>query len=492
MVKATHLGEGISGPGDIYAELIKAGTNKLYEHLRKLFTNCINGAEVPREWKTSIMSTIHKRGSRDKCENYRGIAVTSTMSRMYGRLLRNKIEQEFKDHEAEEQAGFRVGRSTVDHLYCITQIIEKKAAFNQEVHLLYVDLQKAFDSVPHNKLWSTLHETTIRSGLIQAVQNLYKNTLTKIKVGNKISEGFDTTKGLKQGCCLSPTLFKIYLERALKVWKRKCNGMGIPLNDDTTLYTLCFADDQVIVAQDQEDLTYMTRKLIEEYKNWGLEVNIEKTESMCIGGIPQKINLEDGRQINHCQEYKYLGMKLTHDGTLDTAIKDRNIQGRRAISMMNGILWDQSISKTNKQRIYNTILKSILTYGSEVWQIKQRSENMLLATEMDFWRRSAGISRRDHIRNERIREIMGAEHTIIDDIKTKQLIWYGHVQRMPNDRLPKQVLTWTPQGRRRRGRPRKSWREGIDKEIEEREIPEDLWMNRKDWRLGIGKRRRTL
>ncbi|XP_044760889.1 uncharacterized protein LOC123318344 [Coccinella septempunctata] len=236
----------------------------------------------------------------------------------------------------------------------------------------------------------------------------------------------------------------------------------------------------------------MTRKLVEEYKKWGLEVNVKKTESMCIGGTPQNITLEDGTQISHCTEYRYLGMKLTHDGTLDAAIKDRNVQGRKAISMMNGILWDQSISKSNKHRIYNTILKSIVTYGSEVWQMKQRSEKMLLATEMDFWQRSAGISRRDRVRNERVREIMGSKHTITDDIKTKQLIWYGHVQRMPDNRLPKQILTWTPRGRRRRGRPRKSWREGIEKEMEERELPENLWLNREEWRLGVGKRRRTL
>ena len=82
--------------------------------------------------------------------------------------------------------------------------------------------------------------------------------------------------------------------------------------------------------------------------------------------------------------------------------------------------------------------------------------------------------------------------TIIDDIKTKQLKWYGHVQRMEEDRLPKQVLKWTPHGRRRRGRPRRSWREGIDKEMEEREIPVDLWRDREGWRLGVGRRRRTL
>lgn len=88
-----------------------------------------------------------------------------------------------RDYEAEEQAGFRAGRSTVDHLYSITYVIEKKTAVNKEVHLVYVDLQKAYDSVPLSKLWSILHQTNIKHGLVKAVQSLYNGTTAKIKTG---------------------------------------------------------------------------------------------------------------------------------------------------------------------------------------------------------------------------------------------------------------------------------------------------------------------
>ncbi|XP_044760850.1 uncharacterized protein LOC123318297 [Coccinella septempunctata] len=267
--------------------------------------------------------------------------------------------------------------------------------------------------------------------------------------------------------------------------------MGIPLNDEKTLYTLFFADDQILLAQDQQDLEYMTRKLIEEYEKWGLELNIAKTQRMSIGGTREDVVLEDGRVIKDCEEYKYLGLKITRDGLMDEGIKERVVLGRKAISMLNGVVWDQRISKDNKKRIYNTIVRSMITYGSEVWRLKKRMENVLLATEMDFWRRAAGRSRTERIRNERIRDIMGIKHTIVDDIRTKQLVWFGHVQRMPEDRIPKQTLLWKPLGRNRRGRPRLSWREGIDRELRDRDIPEDLWTNREEWRLGVGKRRRT-
>jgi hypothetical protein len=117
---------------------------------------------------------------------------------------------------------------------------------------------------------------------------------------------------------------------------------------------------------------------------------------------------------------------------------------------------------------------------------------MLLTTEMDFWRRSAGRSRRERIRNERIRDIMKVNTTIVEDIGTNQLRWYGHVVRMEKERLPKQVLLWTPQGRRRKGRPSRSWTEGIREELRQRGLNEEQCNDRRQWKMDIGRRRRTL
>jgi hypothetical protein len=64
-------------------------------------------------------------------------------------------------------------------------------------------------------------------------KNLYNGSVSKIKIGNKLSDGFPVTNMLRQGCCISPTLFNIYLEQALGVWKTKCMNMGIPTGDNT-------------------------------------------------------------------------------------------------------------------------------------------------------------------------------------------------------------------------------------------------------------------
>ena len=107
-----------------------------------------------------------------------------------------------------------------------------------------MDLTKAYDSIPISKLWEVLGESIINNTLIKALQNLYGNT-AQVKIGNILSHTFNITKGLGQGCYISPTLFKIYIRKALEEWKRKCSGMGIPL-ENTTLYTLQFADGQVV------------------------------------------------------------------------------------------------------------------------------------------------------------------------------------------------------------------------------------------------------
>ncbi|XP_072383859.1 uncharacterized protein [Diabrotica undecimpunctata] len=115
--------------------------------------------------------------------------------------------------------------------------------------------------------------------------------------------------------------------------------MGLSIGDET-LYTLHYADDQVVIAQDKEDLEYMARKLMEENKKLGLEVNLQKTQYLCIGGenTADDLDLEDGK-IKKCDKCLYLGVKLTKTGRTDEAIKDRITKGKRVIGALNSVLW---------------------------------------------------------------------------------------------------------------------------------------------------------
>jgi hypothetical protein len=102
-------------------------------------------------------------------------------------------------------------------------------------------------------------------------------------------------------------------------------------------------------------------------------------------------------------------------------------------------------------------------YGAEVWQIYNREINKLLSTEMDVLKRSARKSRIERVKNEDIKKIMGVKGKpdIIDIIEQKRLKWYGHAKRMPEERIPKLIMEWIPRERRKRGRPRNMWMEGV-------------------------------
>ena len=133
------------GPEGVYAEMLKHGTDKLITMLTWVINRYLNG-EDPQEWKVAYISSIHKKGSKKDCSNYRGISVTSVISRLYGKILIDLIEEENKDEE--EQSGFRKGRSCTYNIFCMKRIIEKRNATNKETHLLFVDLTKAYDSIP--------------------------------------------------------------------------------------------------------------------------------------------------------------------------------------------------------------------------------------------------------------------------------------------------------------------------------------------------------
>ena len=197
-----------------------------------------------------------------------------------------------------------------------------------------------------------------------------------MKIGNTLTHPFNITKGLRQGCCISRTLFKIYIRKALEEWKLKCHGVGIPL-ENTTLYTLQFADDQVVLAEDKEDLEYMTRKLIKTYEKWGLDMNLNKTKYLWIGGTQNNLKLDKKNEIEFRQEYKYLGVIFDTSGTDDKEIRSRVIQGRKCVACLNGILWSKNIRKERKLNIYNALIKSSLLCGSETWRLTETNKRLI-------------------------------------------------------------------------------------------------------------------
>ena len=146
---------------------------------------------------------------------------------------------------------------------------------------------------------------------------------------------------------------------------------------------------------------------------------------------------------------------------------------------LNGVLWSKDIRKERKLNIYNALIKSSLFHGSEIWRLTENNKRWVEATEIDAQRRSSRISRKDRIINVNIRQQIGLEETVIKEIEQNQLTWYGHVLRMAEGRLPKIALKWITKQKRARGRLKKNWVEGIKKAMNERNLSEGQWEDRK-------------
>lgn len=331
-----------------------------------------------------------------------------------------------------------------------------------------------------------MEEAGISKTYINAVKALYRDNRTIVKVGSLISTPFTPTKGVKQGCCLSPTLFKIYLHAALKKWVRKCSPMGVWV-DDRPIFTILFADDQIVIAEDQQDMTYMLNKLVEEYNEWGLEVNTDKTQYMVIGGEGQDLDLESGK-VKYVKQYEYLGVTISEDGKDIKDITKKIGRGKNMIKALHHSLWNKSLTNKTKRNIFKVMIEPVMTYGSEVWVINKSMSQKLLSTEMMYWRRCCGLTLLDRVKNEDIRVRMKAENTIMDTINENQLKWYGHLCRMEGERLPQKVWKWIPAERNKRGRPRRKWIKNITTEMERRGLQQGDWNDRNKWHLGCEKR----
>jgi len=202
-------------------------------------------------------------------------------------------------------------------------------------------------------------------------------------------------------------------------------------------------------------LEYMARRLKEEYEKWGLATNLERTKYVYMGEGKGSLKFDGREEIKPCTECTYLGTRIDQLGDNTTEMKHGISQTRKAIKALNSIWWHKNITTY----IYQTIIQRILVYCAEIWQIPIRVINKILCTEMDVLSGSARKSRMERIKNEHVKEIIGVKGKpdIIYIIEKKRLQWYGHIIRMPEERIPKLIMDWIPWERRKRGCPRKTW-----------------------------------
>jgi hypothetical protein len=132
----------------------------------------------------------------------------------------------------------------------------------------------------------------------------------------------------------------------------------------------------------------------------------------------------------------------------------------KVLGIINQIFKPSLVSRHTRIRIYKTLARPVLSYGSEAWTIRRTDERKLISAEMRFLMRTAGYTRWDHKRNEDILTELQVSQ-ITEFIHQYRKNWKEHVDRMSCDRIPKMILKYQPKGKRNLGRPFKRWKDSV-------------------------------
>ena len=209
------------------------------------------------------------------------------------------------------QDGFRKGRGTRDQIANIPWIMEKAREFQKSIYFCFIDYVKAFDCVDHNKLWKILEEMGITDHLICLLRNLYAGEEATVRTGHGTTDWFQIGKGVLQGCILSPCLFNLYAEYIMRNAGLEEAQAGMKIAGRNT-NNLRYADDSTLMAESEEELKSLLKKVKMESEKVGLKLNIQKTKIMASGPIT---SLQiDGERVETVSDFIFLGSKITADG----------------------------------------------------------------------------------------------------------------------------------------------------------------------------------
>ena len=143
-----------AGPDGLSPRLLKECADSLAEPVTKLFQHCVDSGTIPSAWRESIVSPIFKKGARNLAENYRPVSLTAVLCKLLDNFVREAIIEHLMKHSllSKRQFGFLKGRSTGLQLLTFLDSVSSKLHTGGQVDTVYLDYQKAFDTVPHHRL----------------------------------------------------------------------------------------------------------------------------------------------------------------------------------------------------------------------------------------------------------------------------------------------------------------------------------------------------
>ncbi|UYV63317.1 hypothetical protein LAZ67_2003735, partial [Cordylochernes scorpioides] len=291
VVKKLANGKAVGLDG-IPNELLKNLPTPTLTKLKNLFNKIMSTEKYPQLWTNSIVHPIYKSGDKNNPTNYRGIALCSNISKLFTTILRNRLNNWIEKREIilENQAGFRKNRSCTDHILLLNSLIQLSLRRKRgKLYVFFVDLTKAFDTVPHDLLWQKLHKMGISNKFVMLIKNFYQEAKITIRWKGQYSSNVKINSGVLQGESLSPLLFILYMADLIELYNNSALT-GFHLPDFGVLHLLMYADDIAIIGESKINLQTKINLLKSYLDNNKLVLNENKSKVMVFrnGGRPAR------------------------------------------------------------------------------------------------------------------------------------------------------------------------------------------------------------
>ena len=343
-----------------------------------LFNLVLDTGIIPDPWLEGIIRPIFKRsGDPKQPENYRPITILSCFGKLFTAILNLRLNNFLQFHNIleENQAGFRSGYSTTDHiftLHTLTEILKKK---KKKLFCSFIDFSKAFDSVWRTGLWMKLLGNGIQGKLFRVIYNLYRNIKSCVSHSGEQSAFFQSHCGVRQGENLSPVLFSLFLNDLEEYMRNlNCNGicLNMPGNDIDNflkMLVLLYAYDTVVFGTDAESFQQNPNVFYDYSQLWKLNVNFRKTK-IIIFGARNTNNFQfriGNTKIDICDEFKYLGVFFTKHRSFIKTIKHNTVQAKKALQLLYKRINNLHIPIDLQIHLFDHTILPILLYGCEIW-----------------------------------------------------------------------------------------------------------------------------
>lgn len=389
-----------------------------------------------------LIHPLHKKVDKTDPNNYRGISILPVTYKILSKTLQNRLEPQADPLIGEYQAGFRKGRSCSEQIWTLKTILHTRQFRNTTV--TFIDFKKAYDSVDRQTLFNTLEEFRIDRKTLTIVKDTLSGTISKVKFMGEASDPFEIDTGVRQGDGLSPLLFNIVLEKIIREWERQVKGIqiGKQKNNRVVVKCLAFADDIAILTNNREEARVALEKLHVTAAKAGLQISYEKTQFMDTKSA-DRLQLETlYGKISQVSHFKYLGETIQPTGLNTISNKERILKMQKAYNLTWNHYNKKSISRNAKLRHYNTVVLPEALYAAETTVIRGMTKiHDIEKQERKILRKIYGAVQKDGIWIKRpTTELYKTTETITDTFRKRRLKFYGHLLRMSDNRLTKQIF----------------------------------------------------